>query len=77
MAELSTKKRNKLPAESFADPKNRKYPLSDAAHVRNAAARFEQNKDEYSSAEAEKVKGRIAAAAKRHGIDSKLAKKGK
>ena len=42
MAELSEKKRDELPDSAFAFPKQRKEPLTDAAHVRNALARFDQ-----------------------------------
>ena len=44
MAKLSEKKRDKMPRESFAFPKERKEPLNDASHVRNAVARFDQVK---------------------------------
>lgn len=43
--ELSTKEKNDLPETVFAFPKQRKEPLTDAAHVRNALARFDQVKD--------------------------------
>jgi hypothetical protein len=42
MADLDTKGRSKLADESFAFPKQRKEPIHDAAHVRNALARFNQ-----------------------------------
>ncbi|MDQ2688242.1 MAG: hypothetical protein M3Y28_10285, partial [Armatimonadota bacterium] len=42
---LSTKEKNDLPESVFAFPKQRKEPLSDARHVRNALARFDQVKD--------------------------------
>ena len=42
MAELSEKKRDKLSTSKFAFPKERKMPLNDASHVRNALARFNQ-----------------------------------
>ncbi|TAM60187.1 hypothetical protein EPN52_05830 [bacterium] len=34
--------RCKLPASAFAFPKERKEPLTDAAHLRSAVARFPQ-----------------------------------
>jgi hypothetical protein len=34
--------RDELPDSAFAFPKQRKEPLTDAAHVRNALARFDQ-----------------------------------
>lgn len=39
---LSTAQENRLPDEEFAFPKERKEPLVDARHVRNAVARFDQ-----------------------------------
>lgn len=43
MAELSGKKRKKLPASSFAIPSRRAYPINDEAHARNALARVAQH----------------------------------
>ena len=37
--------KDKLADKEFAFPKKRKEPLSDASHVRNAMARFDQVKD--------------------------------
>ena len=34
-----------LPDSAFAFPKQRKEPMTDASHVRNATARFDQVKD--------------------------------
>jgi hypothetical protein len=39
---LSTAQEDKLPDEVFAFPKERKEPLTDAKHVRNAISRFDQ-----------------------------------
>ena len=41
MAELTTKKRKKLPDSKFAGP-DRSYPVPDKAHARNAKARAAQ-----------------------------------
>src|SRR5437660_11362394 len=41
-AGLSTRQQNRMPSQTFAFPKERKEPLSDARHVRNAIARFDQ-----------------------------------
>jgi len=68
MGEISEKKRDKLPDSAFAFPKERKEPLTDASHVRNAAARFNQVEG-VSKAEKEKAKGRIERAAKKHGVE--------
>ena len=43
--ELDEKERDALPDSAFAFPKQRKEPLTDASHVRNALARFDQVKD--------------------------------
>jgi hypothetical protein len=39
---LSTAQENRMEDENFAFPKERKEPLVDARHVRNAVARFDQ-----------------------------------
>ena len=39
---LSTEERKELPDSVFAFPKQRKEPLTDASHVKNALARFDQ-----------------------------------
>jgi len=43
--ELSSKERDDLPDSVFAFPKQRKLPLTDASHVKNALARFDQVED--------------------------------
>lgn len=40
--QLSTSDRDELPKSAFAFPEQRKEPLTDASHVRNALARFDQ-----------------------------------
>jgi hypothetical protein len=40
--QLSTAEKDDLPDSVFAFPEQRKEPLTDAAHVRNALARFDQ-----------------------------------
>ena len=40
--ELDTKDREELPDSVYAFPKQRKEPLTDAEHVRNAIVRFDQ-----------------------------------
>ncbi len=39
MTKLTTKARAKLPKSDFALPGERKYPVEDAAHAKNAKAR--------------------------------------
>lgn len=41
MAKLTAKRRNALPAKSFAGP-DRSYPIPDASHARNALSRVAQ-----------------------------------
>ena len=52
----------------FAFPKERKEPLSDARHVRNAIARFDQVEG-VSDTEREAAWRRIKAAAKKFGVE--------
>lgn len=42
MSKLTTRDRNALPAIEFAFPAQRKEPLENASHIRNAIARFSQ-----------------------------------
>ena len=62
MSELTTRKRDKIPAGKFAFPKERKEPLNDASHVRNAIARFNQVED-VTDAERDAAWKRIKSAA--------------
>ena len=45
MAKLTKAARDGISATKFAFPKQRKEPLENASHVRNAVARFHQVKD--------------------------------
>jgi hypothetical protein len=65
---MSTAKKNDLPDSSFAFAKERKEPLTDAKHVRNAIARFDQVKD-VSDADRDRAWRRIKTAAKKFGVD--------
>jgi hypothetical protein len=65
---ISTKRRDQMPAEKFAFPKERKEPLNDASHVRNAIARFDQVEG-VSDSEREAAWRRIRAAAKKYGVE--------
>ena len=67
-AGLSTAEENRIAASEFAFPKERKEPLTDARHVRNAIARFDQAEG-VSNAERDRAWKRIVAAAKRHDIE--------
>ncbi len=68
MAKLDTEDRDKLPNREFAFPKQRKEPLEDASHVRNAVARFDQVKD-VTDAERDEAWKRIEMAAKKFGVE--------
>jgi hypothetical protein len=65
---MSTAEKDKLPDKEFAFPKERKEPLTDARHIRNAIARFDQVEG-VSDAERDKAWKRILTAAKKHGVD--------
>jgi hypothetical protein len=65
---LSTDDRKHISDSTYAFPKQRKEPLNDASHVRNAIARFDQVKD-VSDTEREEAFRNIKAAAKRYGVE--------
>ena len=65
---MSTAEQNRLADQKFAFPKERKEPLTDARHVRNAIARFNQVEG-VSDAERDQAWKRILAAAKRHDVE--------
>lgn len=68
MAKLEKAERDELPAREFAFPKQRREPLEDARHVRNAIARFNQVEG-VSDAERDEAWKRIQAAARKFGVD--------
>ena len=68
MSKLSAEDRDDLEKGAFAFPKQSKEPLENAAHVRNAVARFNQVKG-VSDAERDAAWKRIEAAAKKHDVD--------
>lgn len=63
-----TNQHDSLPANQFAFPDERQEPLTDAKHVRNAIARFEQVKD-VSDAARDRAWKRILTAAERHDVE--------
>jgi hypothetical protein len=65
---LSTAEQDRLPENEFAFPRERKEPLTDARHVRNAIARFDQVEG-VSDAERDQAWQRILAAAQRYDVD--------
>jgi len=68
MSELNEAKRDKLDDSKFAFPKERKEPLEDASHVRNAIARFNQVEG-VSDTERDEAWKRIKAAAKKYDVE--------
>jgi len=68
MSKLDTEDRKEISGKEFAFPKERKEPLEDAAHVRNAIARFNQVEG-VSEAEKDEAWKRIKAAAKKFGVE--------
>jgi len=68
MAELGTKQRDRMQRDRFAFPKERKEPLNDAGHVRNAVARFDQVKG-VTNSERDAAWRRIRAAARKHEVE--------
>jgi hypothetical protein len=68
MAKLNQQKRDKIPDTKFAFPGEEKEPLNDAAHVRNAIARFNQVEG-VTDVERDAAWKRILGAAKKFGVD--------
>ena len=66
-AGLSTAEKNNLDDKEFAFPGERKEPLVDAAHVRNAVARFDQVEG-VTDAERDEAWRRIQAAAEKFDV---------
>ena len=67
MTKLDQSDRDHLSSRQYAFPKQRKEPLEDASHVRNAVARFDQVKD-VTDAERDEAWTRIKAAAKKFDV---------
>ena len=67
---LSTHQKNRMSSQTFAFPKERKEPLNDARHVRNAIARFDQVEG-VSNSERDAAWRRIRAAARKYGVEVK------
>jgi uncharacterized protein DUF6582 len=65
---MKAAKRNRLSDEKFAFPKQRKEPLNDAKHVRNAIARFDQVED-VTDEERTAAWRRIKAAARKFDVE--------
>ena len=68
MSELNEKQRDDLDDNKFAFPKQRKEPIEDASHVRNAIARFDQVEG-VTDDERDEAWDRIKKAAKKYDVD--------
>jgi len=66
--ELDSADREALPDTVYAFPKQRKEPLTDASHVRNALARFDQVQD-VSDADRELAFANIKKAARHYDVE--------
>ena len=56
MAKLSEKQRDKLPEKAFGLPEERKYPMPDKGHARNAKARAAQQEEKGTITQSEERK---------------------
>jgi hypothetical protein len=68
MPRLDQEDRDRIGGRQYAFPKERKEPLENASHVRNAVARFNQVKG-VTDAERDEAWDRIQAAAKKFGVE--------
>lgn len=68
MTELKSDERNKLDKGAFAFPDQRKEPLENASHVRNAISRFNQV-DGVSDSDRDAAWKRIKTAAKKFEVE--------
>jgi hypothetical protein len=64
---LGERQRDRTSSEKFAFPKERKEPLNNASHVRNAVARFDQVEG-VSDSERDAAWKRIRSAARKYGV---------
>jgi cell division protein FtsX len=70
MTKLNTDQRKHISTGQFAFPRQRKEPLENAAHVRNAIARFNQVEG-VTDADRDEAWKHITAAAKKYGVEVK------
>ncbi len=66
--EIVVRDRNELPDSAYAFPDKRKEPLTDASHVQNALARFDQVKD-VTDEERDQAFANIKKAARHYDVD--------
>jgi len=67
MSKLNQDQRDHIDGRQYAFPKQRKEPLEDASHVRNAVARFDQVEG-VSDSERDEAWTRIKAAARKFDV---------
>jgi hypothetical protein len=67
VSRLDQSDRDELSSRQYAFPKQRKEPLEDASHVRNAVARFNQVED-VTDDERDEAWKRIEAAARKYDV---------
>ena len=70
MSKLDQTQRDGISVSHYAFPNERKEPLNDAAHVRNAIDRFNQVKN-ITDNERDEAWKRIKSAAKKFGVEMK------
>ena len=75
MSKLTAEDRKEISGKEYAFPKERKEPLENAAHVRNAIARFNQVEG-VSEAEKDAAWKRIKTAAKKFGVEMEESSRG-
>jgi ElaB/YqjD/DUF883 family membrane-anchored ribosome-binding protein len=68
MSKLDQEDRDEIPGREYAFPKQRKEPLEDATHVRNAIARFNQVQG-VTDKERDEAWARVRAAAKKFDVE--------
>jgi cell division protein FtsX len=68
MSKLDQEDREEIPGREYAFPKQRKEPLEDASHVRNAIARFSRVEG-VTAHERDEAWARIRAAAKKFDVE--------
>lgn len=68
MSKLNQQDRDDISSRQYAFPKQRKEPLEDASHVRNAIARFDQVEG-VTDTEKDEAWGRIRTAAKKFNVE--------
>lgn len=74
MAKLTTKQRNKLPKSEFGMPGERKYPINNPAHAKNAKSRASQMEKAGKLSESAKAKIDAKANKMLHAKKKKVAK---